>query len=388
MLAAATAILVMRLPGSVMLMAVAPVISLAITGLHRPPSTARWLWAFLGCAATSSLIGVFINPSGLSLVNYATLSLTFTLFAVAVLFSGNAPRVAGLVMTALFWTFGLALLVGLLEMASGFKLQPVLYPEATYLRTAGRFIVAAWFPNYNDFAIVVTMFALMVLIRFMFDPGARGLMQFTRVAAYVVAAGAIGIGGSRGALLGLLAGTALIVVHSVRLARPTLITALAVIVGTLTAVLAAVYVWNSPWVQDHSTSLRGEIMANTLKLTPDNSPQFWFGWGDAARFRDATTGTFPGILMDPHNVVLEVFTWFGLPTLVILIALWAYVCWRALWRLELRRGWAGAAAAILFALTPVLGIVPSSTLRYYHLFLIAPCAIAFLHTPSRTKEGS
>ena len=35
-------------------------------------------------------------------------------------------------------------------------------------------------------------------------------------------------------------------------------------------------------------------------------------------------------------------------------------------------------AVVLFSLTPVLGIVPSSSLRYYYLFVLAACAIAAL----------
>lgn len=386
-LAVAVVILVLRLPGSVMVMAAAPFISLLISGLHRPPVQARLLWLFLACATVSAFVGVFLVPTGLGLVNFATLALTFTMFGLAVLCSGDSRGVAGIIMTTLYGAFGFALVVGLLEMASGFKLQTVLYPDASNLKFAGRFLVAAWFPNYNDFAVVVTMFALMAFTRFLFDnPASRG-RRAVRLTSFFAAFAVIVIGGSRGALMGLAVGFALILIHAVRVVRPRLITGLAVILAALIASAGALVIWLSPWVQDNSTALRERIVENTLALTPGDSIQFWVGWGDVARFTDATTAAYPNVLMDPHNVLLEVFIWFGFPTLLALLVLWCYVCWRGLWRAEIQSGWVSTAAVVLFALTPVLGIVPSSSLRYYYLFLIAPCAVALLWPPrERSKE--
>lgn len=384
LLALATVVLIVRLPGSVILIAVAPVVSLFLTGLHRPPIRARWLWAFLICAVSSGMVAVFINPVGLSLVNFFTLALVFTLFAAAILASGDASRVAEVVMKAIYWSFALALTVGLLEMASGFRLQKVLYPNGTDLTVGGKFVVAAWFPNYNDFAVVITMFGLMVLVRILFTPSTAPVQTF-RIAIFFVAVVVILIGGSRGALVGLLLGTLLVLIHAIRMLRPKLISAPSIIMGTLAAGAGATLLWASPWVQDNSTSIRGRIIADTLRITPGDTPRFWFGWGDIGRFTTAAKQAYPGVLMDPHNILLEVFTWFGLPTVLLLLVLWIYVCWKALWRLEIRRNWMATSALILFAVFPILGIVPSASLRYYHVFLIAPCVIAFLIPQSDHK---
>ena len=125
-------------------------------------------------------------------------------------------------------------------------------------------------------------------------------------------------------------------------------------------------------------------MANTLTMTPDTSLQFWVGWGDIDAFKSMADRIYPWTLMDPHNILLEAFIWYGLPSVLLLVALWLHVAWRGLWRLEARSGWHSMAALVLFSLTPVIGIVPSSSLRYYYMFLLVACAVAAL-TPRETR---
>lgn len=385
LLAFATVVLVLRLPGSVILMGVCAPASLFIGGIHRHVRPASYLWLFFGMAFMASACAVLVDPTGLSLVNYCTLALIFSFAAAAILLGPNPRRAATAVLSALYFSFGFALLVGLLEMITGFKLQPLLYPEGIDMSSLGRFVVAAWFPNYNDFAVAITMFAVIALTRFIYLPGSARWLRMIRITGYLLTLSTILIGGSRGSLLGILAGSAVVILYSVRQLYPRIINPPALIFGSMFIFVTAVAIWISPWVQDHSTEVRGNILENTISMSPPSGLPFWFGWGDTSRFSDAAATAFPNTLMNPHNVLLELFTWFGLPTLFAFAAVWLRIVWRGLIKQDLFAGWASLASVSLFALTPILGLVPSSSLRYYYLFLIAPCAAAFI---SAHKDGA
>ncbi|HJE52269.1 MAG TPA: hypothetical protein K8V15_09925, partial [Tessaracoccus flavescens] len=347
LLVVATVWLVFRLPGSVIACAILPLLALLVTGIHAPRRSSVWLWVFLGLAVVSSAVAVVFSPDGLPLVNFFTITGVFTVFSAALLAGGNDTRLTDAVMSALYWSFGGVLLIGLGEIVTGFRLITVLYPEASTVAINNRFLVAAFFPNYNDFAVVVTMFALMALVRFFLAPGGN-LIQVLRLASYAISALVILGQGSRGALAGLFIGSILVVVQCVRLVRPRAITPLFVILGGLGAALAGALLWASPLLQDHSTQVRGDIVGNTLRLTPDGSLRFWTGWGDITSFKDAAAVAYPWELMDPHNILLEAFIWYGLPTLLSLVALWAVIVWRGVWRLEIRQDWRAMSAVILF----------------------------------------
>ena len=52
--------------------------------------------------------------------------------------------------------------------------------------------------------------------------------------------------------------------------------------------------------------------------------------------------------------------------------LWFVILRRGVWRMDAPTDWTSVGMSILFTLTPILGIVPSSSLRYYYIFVIAP----------------
>ncbi|MGV8847337.1 O-antigen ligase family protein [Tessaracoccus sp.] len=316
-------------------------------------------------------------------MNIFSVTAVFVVFSAAILATGLEDRLSSAVMRALYWSFGATLLIGLGEVVSGVRLTKYFYPNSSSLAIDNRLLVAAYFPNYNDFAVVVTMFGLMALVRFLMTPGTVAV-QVARMAGFTASSVLIVGQGSRGALIALLLGSVIVVIQSIRLTRPFLITPLSVVLTALGTVLAGALLWVSPFIQDHSTAVRGSILGNTLQLAPDTSSQFWFGWGDNSIFREAAFQAFPWQLMDPHNVLLEAFVWYGLPTLIALIALWSYVTWRGVWRLEIRSGWEPMAAVLLFGMMPILGMVPSSSLRYYYIFLLAPCGVAALSHRRRT----
>lgn len=380
----ATAWVVLRLPGGVFAALLLPALALILAGLRRPRGDSWLLWLFLVAAVASSTVGVLLAPPPVPLVNFSTITLTFTVFISALLATGLERRLTRTVMLTLYWCFGATALIGVGEIITGFRLITVLYPESSTVAIENRFLVAAFFPNYNDFAVVVTMFAIMTLARLLMANRSRLAAAF-HLAAFLISAVIIIGQGSRGALLALLMGSALLLLQTVRLMHPQFLSPLSVILGTLALILLALLAWTSPWLQDHSTASRGSILTNTLAMSPDNSRQFWLGWGDIGSFQDAAAQAYPWTLMDPHNILLEAFTWYGLPSLVLLVVLWLHVSWRGLWLMEIRPGWHSMAALVLFSLTPVLGIVPSSSLRYYYMFLLAACAVAAL-TPRETRR--
>ncbi len=379
----ATVWLVFRLPGSVVASFLLPATAIVMAGLHRPRRDSVWLWVFLGSALVASAVSTVVSPEATPIVNIFSITAVFVVFSTAILATGLENRVSSAVMSALYWSFGITLLIGLGEVASGIRLTKYFYPNSSSLTVDNRLLVAAYFPNYNDFAVVVTMFGLMTLIRFLLVPGSTRV-QAARLTAYTAASVLIIGQGSRGALIALLLGSVIVVIQSIRLIRPYLITPFSVVLSALGTLLAGALLWVSPFIQDHSTAVRGSILDNTLELTPDTSSRFWFGWGDNSIFKEAALQEFPWQLMDPHNVLLETFVWYGLPTLIALVVLWGYVTWRGIWRLEIRSGWEPMAAVLLFSMMPILGMVPSSSLRYYYIFLLAPCGVAAL-SHGRTK---
>ncbi|MFT3888609.1 MAG: O-antigen ligase family protein [Arachnia sp.] len=383
LLGAATAWLVFRLPGSVFAALGLPALALLLTARRRPDRSTAPLWAFLAAALAASALAILARPPATPPVNILTVTATFAVFSAAVLCTARPERAAAAVMTSLYAAFGVTVLIGLGEVVTGFRLIAVLYPDASTLAVDDRFAVAAFFPNYNDFAVVAAMFALMTLTRLLLRPCAR-VTAAAHVVAFLVVSALIVLQGSRGALLALVVGSALVVVHALRLTHPRLIQGRAVLIGGLAAALLGLVAWSSPWLQDHSTSVREDIIANTLALMPPTSAPFWVGWGDIAAFQEAASTRFPDALMDPHNIALEAFVWYGLPACLLLAWLWLDVLRRGVWRLTIRPGWTHASAVHLMALMPVLGIVPSSSLRYYYLFVLAACAMAAL-TPREAR---
>ena len=89
LLAAAVVVLVFRLPGAVVVSALLPVAALLCVGVYRPRRDSAPLWVFLGCAIVCGGIGLVFAPGTPPAVNYATLAVIFTLFALALLATGT-----------------------------------------------------------------------------------------------------------------------------------------------------------------------------------------------------------------------------------------------------------------------------------------------------------
>ena len=74
-------------------------------------------------------------------------------------------------------------------------------------------------------------------------------------------------------------------------------------------------------------------------------------------------------------MLMEALIWFGMPVALLFVAFWVQVVWRGVWKLDVESfDWQHLASVVVVALMPILGIVPSSTFRYYLIFLFSAAA--------------
>ena len=373
--------LVLRIPGSLFITVAIAVLQLLVLPLRLPDKRSRlWLWTLaLGTAtSTIALVTVVREPE---LAGYPIITATFLL--VTLTLTGTVPgrRLTRIMITTCYWCFGLTLLIGLGEILTGFRLSNLLYPESSSSQLAtSRFEVSAFYPNYNDFSVVLAMFATLLAVRILFDH-TSWLRTTVRAFLVVLTAALVFVQGSRGALLALLVGIAAAVWINLRTRVSSRTMSLLTLIALMAAIAGGMVLWNSPWVQDNSTKERGGVISRILSITPDSHLQFWFGWGTQSNYQLAARQNYPGELMDPHNVLLEALIWFGLPVALLFVVFWAQIVWRGAWKLELESfDWQVLASVVVVALMPILGIVPSSTFRYYLIFLFSTAAAVAIST--------
>ena len=374
-------LLVLRIPGSLFVTVAIAVLQLLALPLHVPHRRARlWLWTLVLGTVTSSvaLVTVVGEPE---LVGFPVITVAFLLVSLALTGTALGGRLVRVMITTCYWCFGFTLLIGLGEIATGFRLSNLLYPESSSSQLAtSRLEVSAFYPNYNDFSVVLAMFATLLAVRILFDH-TSWFRTTVRAFLVVLTAALVFVQGSRGALMALLVGIAAAVWINLRMRVSSRIMSLLTLMVLMVAIAGGMLLWNSPWVQDNSTKERGGVINRILSITPDSHLQFWFGWGTHSNYQLAARQNYPGELMDPHNVLLEALIWFGMPVALLFVVFWAQIVWRGAWKLELESfDWQPLASVAVVALMPILGIVPSSTFRYYLIFLFSAAAAVAIST--------
>lgn len=364
-----------RIPGALFLVLSGSFVQLLILRWKRPdPVSLLWL-VTMTVATGAACLGVIFTPSQDGLANFATITLAFLLQSLAILATTTGDRLAKAAMTTAYWCFGAVLAVGVGELITGFNLRVILYPEEH--PPTGPFDFSAFYPNYNDFSVVITMFATMSLVRLLFDH--RSAWQSALLCGAVGGtASLIFLQGSRGALLGLLGGGVLALWMNLRIFVSTWRMTLWTVMGLLVAAAAGTALWNSPWAQDNSTFVRFQVMERILTIRSGLTPEYWFGWGSESAYKNISRTEFGGELTDPHNVFLEAFIWYGLPAAILFFLCVLQVLARGVWMMQVDLNWRHLSAVLLVALIPVLGVVPSSTFRYYFIFLFSAAAAAAL----------
>ena len=373
-------LLVLRIPGSLFITVAIAVLQLLVLPLHVPHRRTRlWLWTLVLGTVTSSvaLVTVVGEPE---LVGFPVITAAFLLVSLTLVGTALGRRLARVMITSCYWCFGITLLIGIGEIITGFRVSNIFYSASTTRTANSRFEVSAFYPNYNDFSVVLAMFVTLLAVRILFDHTSR-FRTALRGFLVVLTAGLVFLQGSRGALLALLVGIAAAIWINLRTRVSSRFMSLLTLIALIAAIAGGMLVWNSPWVQDNSTKERGGVINRILSITPDSHLQFWFGWGTQSNYQLAARQNYPGELMDPHNVLMEALIWFGMPVALLFVAFWVQVVWRGAWKLEVESlDWQPLASVIVVALMPILGIVPSSTFRYYLIFLFSAAAAVAIST--------
>ena len=368
------ALLVLRIPGSLFVTVAIAVLQLFALPLHIPHRRARlWLWTLVLGTVTSSvaLVTVAREPE---LVAFPVITAAFLLVSLTLTGTTLGRRLARVMITTCYWCFGITLLIGIGEIITGFRVSNIFYSAPTAPTANSRFEVSAFYPNYNDFSVVLAMFVTLLAVRILFDHTSR-FRTILRGFLVVLTTGLVFLQGSRGALLALLMGIAAAVWINLRMRVSSRSMSLVTLIALIGAIAGGVLAWNSPWVQDNSTKERGGVINRILSITPDSHLEFWIGWGTQPNYQLAARLNYPGELMDPHNVLMEALIWFGMPVALLFVAFWVQVVWRGVWKLDVESfDWQHLASVVVVALMPILGIVPSSTFRYYLIFLFSAAA--------------
>ena len=367
-------LLVLRIPGSLFVTVAITVLQLLALPLHIPHRRAQlWLWTLVLGTVTSSvaLVTVAREPE---LVGFPVITAAFLLVSLTLTGTVLGRPLVRVMITTCYWCFGITLFIGIGEIITGFRVSNIFYSASTAPTANSRFEVSAFYPNYNDFSVVLAMFVTLLAVRILFDHTSR-FRTILRGFLVVLTTGLVFLQGSRGALLALLMGIAAAVWINLRMRVSSRFMSLVTLIALIAAIAGGVLAWNSPWVQDNSTKERGGVINRILSITPDSHLEFWVGWGTQPNYQLAARLNYPGELMDPHNVLMEALIWFGMPVALLFVAFWVQVVWRGAWKLDVESfDWQHLASVVVVALMPILGIVPSSTFRYYLIFLFSAAA--------------
>lgn len=367
---------IVQVPGNVILSVALPPVALLINGWHVGRRRGEWsVWVWLALTFIPSLAAA-MRWDLLLERPYLIQVVAVTLAAMVALRGSAEDAGARAMMQGMYAGFAALAVIGVAEVATGYKLLFLRYPDSVVASwaAADRFITTAMYPNYNDFSIALVLLGIMLVARFLMCPG-RWWVQAGRLGAVVILAAWVLHMGSRGALLGLLAGVAVMVVLTERKRdaaslAPWFLTTVACVV-----VLAAVVLSQSSYVNDGDTEERGEILARLWRLAELDPIRFLVGFGSSDSLEEASRRYLSGALVNPHNILAESMLWAGLFGLVGLATVWLYVVRRALIN-DTGRTWYAMAAVSATLVMPLLGVTPSVILSYLfpQLLLIASVA--------------
>lgn len=387
------AMLVLRLPLSFLLFVVAPWF-LILTGAIAKGGSVRCLplKAMLGwCLVAATISIAVLHPGVAASTGNNVVIMIAVIGCTLVVHRGQAPGLtARRTLAGLYWGAGGVWLIAMGEMITGIKLLPILYPDAntvSYVQSS-RFIVSATYPNINDFSVVLVMLVTAVVARMWFDR-ARGWRNAGRWLVLLTSLFMVVMSGSRGALVGCLGAVVVLIVLNVRRLHPRALGVRAGLFGGGLIVLMAAAFFASSYVQDHSTATRGQILGNALSMLAGSPGDALVGYGSLVSYQDAARAAFGDILMDPHNLLLGIVLNYGLIAMVLFAVVWLWVLLRGLLPRHPMADWQTAFGLTVVVLLPVLGVVPSSTLRYHvtWIYLVATTLLVVEGAEARSAAG-
>lgn len=366
-----------------------PLVVVLVQGIRPRAPWPRPLAWILGLGLASSLVAALVwIPAQLAGTNNSFIVMVcLTGVSAAVFAAGRPDRAVHRILDGLFAGLVFTWAMAIFEVVTGLKFMPMLYPQAnTAAAVAGnRFVVSGLYPNYNDFSVAMTLLCTCLLAKIFFQPRVGPLRTVGRLAVLLSATFLITYMGSRGCLLALVLALGCIVLLSVRTLHPQVFTTRGLVLCVGLAVTAFGALATSPYVRDNSTAQRGMIIANAVDMMVERPAHLLLGYGALSEYSSQAAARFGGRLMDPHNVLLEIVLWYGLPVLVAYLVAWWVVVRRGLLTARPNPGWRFVAPMVISGLYPLLGVVTSSTLRYHQLWLWLIVALAHLQQSRRAR---
>jgi len=101
------------------------------------------------------------------------------------------------------------------------------------------------------------------------------------------------------------------------------------------------------------------------------------GYGSLSEYQARASALYGHVLMDPHNLLLEIVLRYGAIAMILFVICWLWILVRGFLPRRPVADWRAAFGLTVVMLFPVLGVVPSSTLRYHvtWLYLVAASCI-------------
>lgn len=381
-----------RLPMGFVMLALGPAVVIAVQGLRRHTGLrVALLVALVGSMLVTATLSGVLHPSVLGGAGSFTCAVAVALLVVATMFTGRPRRALdrlfdGLYLGLLFhWALSMA------EAVTGVKMLPLLYPGANTAAAVAkhRFFVTSMFPNYNDYSVAMTLLVCILLTRMLFHRASSGLVRLARVLVVCTATFEVAYMGSRGCVIAIAAIALLLVVVNIRSLHPHALTVRHAAFALVALLVAVAGLAVSPLMADNSTFQRGVIAQNVFSMIGHEPMRGLVGWGSLAAYQKDAADVFGPRLMDPHNLLLEVVIWFGIPTLLVWLACWWRVLRHGLMSRDWGNDWRGIAATVMVVAYPLLGVVPSSTLRYYLVWLFTVVAVGLpaVARRDRVRQG-
>lgn len=376
---------VLRIPGADWLYAALGLALLVRS--RRVPRASTPLAAVYAVCASTSLVATWADPGAQAFTtSYLWPLLAQGLFALGVM-SGGEPAVqvrrlvGGLVGGLLLaWTVGLA------EIASGIKLIRILSPTSSMAEMAGnsRWVTTSVFTNYNDFCLGLSMLAVIIFAHLLFVRRVHPLLALSRWVVIGSSVALVLVMGSRGALAAGMLSAGVVVLLAVRAVRPRLVAPRRLALAALALSPVVWWLWSSPYVQDHSTATREGILDKSFTLWAADPFTAFVGYGSAGSYATVTETAYPKILMDPHNLLLEVALNFGVLGLAAALWWWLGIVWGTLAGSLSGRAWDQVGVLSLVAALPLTGVVSSRLLPYVYVTVLATGA----HLMTMTSGGT
>ena len=132
-------------------------------------------------------------------------------------------------------------------------------------------------------------------------------------------------------------------------------------------------------------------MTNAVSMLMSDPIALLFGYGSLSEYQNEANARFGDVLMDPHNLLLELVLRYGIVAMILFVACWLWIAVKGFLPRRPAVDWQAAFALTVVMLLPVLGIVPSSTLRYHVTWLylvVASCLTAQMIASRRSELGT